>query len=81
MANWTPEAGRHAEDTRKTRGRHKIRRNNTYQLKLIENLLELLVVKNQLKCIKNQSELIENQSKLIENQLNLNDNRLKLIEN
>ena len=80
MANWTPEAGRHAEDTRKTRGRHKIRRNNTYQLKLIENLLELLVVKNQLKRIKNQSELIENQSKLIENQLNLNENRLKLIE-
>ena len=80
MANWTPEAGRHAEDTRKTRGRHKIRRNNAYQLKLIENLLELLVVKNQLKCFKNQSELIENQSKLIENQLKINENQSKLIK-
>ena len=80
MANWTPEAGRHAEDTRKTRGRHKIRRNNTYQLKLIENLLELLVVKNQLKCIKKQLELIENLSTLIENQLKMNENRLRLIK-
>ena len=58
MASWTPEAGRHAEDTRKTRGRHKIRRNNRNQLKLIENQLEL--VKNQLKCIKKHLELIEN---------------------
>ena len=78
MANWTPEAGRHAEDTRKTRGRQKIRRNNKNQLKLIENQLEL--VKNQLKCIKKQLELIENLSTLIENQLKMNENRLRLIK-
>ena len=80
LENRWPTGPQRPEDTRKTRGRHKIRRNNTYQLKLIENLLELLVVKNQLKCIKNQSELIENQSKLIENQLKINENQSKLIK-
>ena len=79
LENRWPTGPQRPEDTRKTRGRQKIRRNNKNQLKLIENQLEL--VKNQLKCIKKQLELIENLSTLIENQLKMNENRLRLIKN
>ena len=37
MANWTPEAGRHAEDTRKTK-------NGLLKLKLIGNQLKLVAI-------------------------------------
>ena len=49
MANWTPEAGRHAEDTRKTQNKKRIIRINVNELKSIEN---------QMKLIENQLELI-----------------------
>ena len=42
MANWTPEAGRHAEDTRKTENKKKIIGININQLKSIENQMKFI---------------------------------------